>query len=326
MQTQTRKFPLVLALAIGAGAATLLPALAVRAQPLATNNSWLDQPLSNWNRPTTDFPRLPRPVAATNLDQCRETLRQPTQPAEFALTRRGWNLFGPVQSFGTVQLIMATSGFDGMCRPMGYQAFVYVEGRYAGTLSPVLMDSRSDGALSNARLISPTAINAEFLRYTSTDARCCPTRTSVVNYRVRADEVPDLLPISVSTQTNCQANRSENSPSDQNRADLTSGRWQLTALGNQPLNSGNLFIEFDAPSGRFSGSSGCNRFMGSFEGTGEMLRLSPIASTRRACLDPAAQQIETEYWQALELVTRFEIQGNRLRLYQNNRLVLQFRR
>ncbi|MCU0533690.1 MAG: META domain-containing protein [Hydrococcus sp. Prado102] len=290
----------------------------------AQSHSWLDSPLVNWNE-SSDFPRLPEPVEATNVQQCRESVREPESDAEGALTRRGWHLFGSVQSFGTTQLIMATSGFDGMCRPVSYQAFIYVEGRYAGTLSPILMDSRADGALINARLISTRNISAEFVRYSKSDPLCCPSQTSFVSYSVRPDEVPDLVPTDVLTRANCQTNEQQNAESNDMDA-LFGNRWMLAAISDEQSNKSEPYIEFDSQKQRFFGSGGCNRFTGSFESSGTTLKLSPIVSTRRACIDNATQRIETEFFQALESVTRFEIQADTLRLYENDRLVLTFRK
>ena len=40
---------------------------------------------------------------------------------------------------------------DGMCRPNLYQDFVFVDGKFARTLSPSLMNARSDGASQKVR-------------------------------------------------------------------------------------------------------------------------------------------------------------------------------
>ena len=53
-----------------------------------------------------------------------------------------------------------------MCRPWSYQVFVFVGERFAGTLSPVLMDARTDGAWQAVRIGSRLRLAAEFLRYT----------------------------------------------------------------------------------------------------------------------------------------------------------------
>jgi hypothetical protein len=186
------------------GLTTLLPTASAIAQSDSPSTSWLDRPPSSWNKSSGGFPRLPNPQPATNLDRCRESVREPDSPLERALTKRGWKLFGASQQFGITQLVMAASGFDGMCRPVGYQTFIYVEGRYTGTLSPVLMDSRTDGALIEARLTNANSITAEFTRYSQSDPLCCPSKTSSVTYAIRNDEVPNLTMTGVVTSRNCR--------------------------------------------------------------------------------------------------------------------------
>ena len=112
----------------------------------------------------------------------------------------GWTLFGPAQLFAATTVVMAKANVDGMCRPLRYQAFVFVDGRFAGTLSPVPMDSRTDGALSIVRLFRANEMVAEFTRYAATDALCCPSRTSTVIYRIdAAPRAPVVTPVSIST-------------------------------------------------------------------------------------------------------------------------------
>ena len=46
--------------------------------------------------------------------------------------------------------------------------------RFAGTLSPALMDSRTDGAFQAARLASPFHLTGDFVRYTAQDPSAVP--------------------------------------------------------------------------------------------------------------------------------------------------------
>ncbi|MDS3861479.1 META domain-containing protein [Thermosynechococcaceae cyanobacterium BACA0444] len=302
--------------------------LATLAQAPSDPSSWLDQPLTNWNRPTSDFPALPKPLPATNISQCVSQIRQPSLDAERAVVAKGWKLFGPLQTYDTTQLFLATSGFDGMCRPMGFQAFVYVEGRYAGTLSPVLMDSRSDGVLYAPYLNSGSEINVEFARYRSTDPLCCPSGKSFVTFKIRPDEVPDLIATTVTTTENNGNNSTPVSTSSPSMV-LAGPKWYLQAIGNQriPLEQVKAnppYVEFNASEQRYFGSGGCNRFTGGFRGTGNALKLGPAASTKMACLQGNVQEIESQFFQAMGKVTRYEIQGNTLRLYAQNQLALVF--
>jgi uncharacterized lipoprotein YbaY len=145
--------------------------------------SWLDRPLTNWNNANGVVPNAPQPVAAIPAN-CRDQIRTPESVADRALTRAGWSLFGASQTFGVVTVINGTAGTDRACRPSQYNTFVFVNNRFAGTLSPTIMDSRSDGALVNARLNNLESISADFSRYRSSDDRCCPSQTSYVNYTI----------------------------------------------------------------------------------------------------------------------------------------------
>lgn len=170
------------------------------AQPVQPPPSWLDSPLANWNRQGKDLPQLPRPVRTGDspmAGRCHDQVRQPVVAAEKAVVKLGWTLYGPAQIFAGARVFTAMAGVDGMCRPLGYQAFVYVEGRYAGTLSPVPMNSRTDGALTTIRLVNATRIVGEFARYRDTDPLCCPFAISVVTYSLRNDEIPALTAMSV---------------------------------------------------------------------------------------------------------------------------------
>jgi hypothetical protein len=122
---------------------------------------------------------------------------------DVTLAQAGWHLFTQYQSGWGVKIVPGASSFDGMGRPTGYQDFVFVDGTFAGTLSPDLMDSRTDGALSGVFLTGANSLNAEFLRYTPSDPLCCASGTSFVTYRIdRTDAGPVVVAESVTTQHN----------------------------------------------------------------------------------------------------------------------------
>ncbi len=87
------------------------------------------------------------------------------------------------------------------------------------------------------------------------------------------------------------------------------GNWRLANMtaGNSPmpmLPSEDLTLEF--ADGKISGSGGCNRFMGSYETTGQSLSIGPLASTFKACEESIMSQ-EMGYLQALQAAQRYEI-------------------
>lgn len=297
-------------------------AFSASAQQIGSGGAWLDRPLVNWNRAASGLPQLPRPVAVggTSDNRCFEQIRQPETAAERALTKLGWRLYGATQSFEKTQIVTALSGFDGMCRPLAFQAFVYWEGRYVGTLAPARMDSRADGALTDFRLVSPTSVTAEFARYNQSDALCCPSKISRVTYNLRRDDVPTLAPVNVMTDAACQTTGQTENPSGSNNVDALAGRrWVLTDIGNQPVSADKPFIEFNSQERRISGDAGCNLFSGGYEMSGAKLKFTNVAGTLRACVDARASRLETRFLQTLDRVTEYVVAGDTLRLYANNR-------
>ena len=292
------------------------------AQQSVSGGAWLDRPLLNWNRTAGGLPQLPRPAVGGGMSEsrCLDQIRQPETAAERALTRLGWRLYGATQSFGQTQIVTALSGFDGMCRPLQFQAFVYWEGRYAGTLAPAAMDSRADGSLTDFQLVSPTNISAKFVRYASSDALCCPSRISSVYYALRRDDVPTLAPVNATTDQACQTTGQTENPSGGNDADALAGRrWVLIRIGNQRVNADKPFIEFNNQESRVSGDAGCNLFSGGYEMSGAKLKFTNVAGTLRACSDARANRLETRFLQTLSRVTEYVVAGDTLRLYANNR-------
>jgi len=66
--------------------------------------------------------------------------------------------------------------------------------------------------------------------------------------------------------------------------------------------------------GTVSGDAGCNRFTGPYEAEGTMIRIGLLASTLRACADPAVEQQEADYLAALQLARTFSLDGGNLTL------------
>jgi heat shock protein HslJ len=141
---------------------------------------------------------------------------------------------------------------------------------------------------------------------------------------LRRDDIPTLAPETVSHAVTPQTSGSPKPGSDAGTAQLFGKRWTLTEMENRSFSANEPNIEFDRDLKRTSGSSGCNRFTGTFQIDGSMLKLSRIAGTRRACLDPNGQRVETSFLKLLETTTRFEVQGNTLRLLADEAPVLVF--
>src|SRR5262252_1081662 len=148
--------------------------------------NWLDSSSATaWNRPGTPIPYAPQ---AQNPDpRCRALARSPQSDEDRQLRTHGWDLVGPPSAAKDIQVIAATADYDGMCRPRQYQSFVFAHGVFVGTLSPHLMDSRTDGALSQVTIESDRKLRVKYLRYAATDPLCCASRTTTVTFAIDAD-------------------------------------------------------------------------------------------------------------------------------------------
>ncbi len=113
-------------------------------------------------------------------------------------------------------------------------------------------------------------------------------------------------------------------PSPATPGTLFGKQWKLTEVAGSAVKTSPAHIEFDRAANRFSGNGGCNLIAGNFQVNGTSIRFSEAVSTKRACIDREVQQIETDFFAALEQANRFEIERNVLKLYAGEREVLTF--
>ena len=125
---------------------------------------------------------IPQAPAIQNPDvRCRTSEIAPSTPEQSQLAARGWRLesFWPAVSSGGLVVVAALAEYDGMCRPFEYNVFVFSGGQFAGTLSPVNMNSRFDGALFFSGQVAVIGaggmLATDFIRYADTDPLCCPS-------------------------------------------------------------------------------------------------------------------------------------------------------
>ena len=99
--------------------------------------------------------------------------------------------------------------------------------------------------------------------------------------------------------------------------------WRAEKLTNryvpQQLNVRIIFDQND----RLYGFAGCNNFNGSYKQRSNQLTIQPLASTRKFCADSSA--LEQQFTQSLQSADRAEVNGNKLQLFKNNQLILQFK-
>jgi heat shock protein HslJ len=97
------------------------------------------------------------------------------------------------------------------------------------------------------------------------------------------------------------------------------GSWEVSsfftgAAVSSPMPGSTLTLEFAA--GTVAGSGGCNTFGGPYEVSGsDGIRVGPLASTLRACADPALDTQEQQYLAALGLAKTYRVTGDTLTLF-----------
>jgi len=171
--------------------------LASGAAPVRADGAWLDEkPIKPWNQAGMS---VPRPLAEdapfpANEERCAARIRQPENAADQAVVDAGWTLYESYRAGWGISVVFATVGTDGMCRPWGYQQFVFVNGVFAGTVSPVPMYSRTDGSGSVLSFDGDGRISASFARYDDKDPLCCPSKPSAfVEFKIDRNERGSFL-------------------------------------------------------------------------------------------------------------------------------------
>ena len=99
--------------------------------------------------------------------------------------------------------------------------------------------------------------------------------------------------------------------------------WHLVRLGADTPSVASGTIAF-GPDGRVSGTTGCNRFTGSYAlGSSGAITLSQVGATKMACPGPAMEQ-EARVLEALGRAARVEVRGTRLTLLTGGTALLTF--
>lgn len=152
-----------------------------------TTGSWLDIDLENWNQAGASVPRPPKSNSESPAT-CPELLRTPTTSEEKEIARAGWFPLSLLRINSEMTVATGYLGVDGMCRPDEYQAFVFVRGVFAGTLSPEVMRARGEGSLGKILFDdSRDILIGEFSRYKPSDSMCCASGVLQVEYLVQRD-------------------------------------------------------------------------------------------------------------------------------------------
>jgi len=168
----------------------------------AQDDLWLDRPLAGWNTPGAELSpaSITSDSRASLMERC-SLVPHRTTAAERALYAAGWVPqwhFDRQALRGDVEIVAGVTTATENCEPSGLNLFVFVNGDFAGTLSPGAMHSRRDGAIGAVRILGGDSVTAEFARYASTDTECCPSSRVRVTFKVdRSGAQPMIVPVSV---------------------------------------------------------------------------------------------------------------------------------
>jgi hypothetical protein len=122
------------------------------------------------------------------VEYCRPQLYTAVTPEDKMVSKAGWFLFQKSTSRGGISIVIGGAASDSMCRPLGFQDFVFVDGVYAGTLSPIAMNAREDGeGLYDVSIPEERKIAVDFRRFAERDPLCCPSRVTRVEYEIREE-------------------------------------------------------------------------------------------------------------------------------------------
>jgi heat shock protein HslJ len=102
--------------------------------------------------------------------------------------------------------------------------------------------------------------------------------------------------------------------------DLAGSNWEATNFNNGQqavvgvLEGTTLTASF-GKDGRLTGNAGCNNYNGPYKVNGTQIAIGPLASTMKACSDPAGiMDQETQFTAALQSAATYQIEGNVLEL------------
>ncbi|MBL7741399.1 MAG: META domain-containing protein [Chitinophagaceae bacterium] len=109
-------------------------------------------------------------------------------------------------------------------------------------------------------------------------------------------------------------------------AKLEDHKWYLSVIykadGYTQVMTRKAFIFFNTAEGKVSGNGSCNSFGGKVTAEGNTLSFGHLFSTKMYCQD--VQSIEDDLFGKLQKVTRYEIKGDTLLLYEGDNLVFEF--
>ena len=170
---------------LSSGALLIIATTVLSAQPKPL---WLDQRLTEWNQVGASVATAPTTLDAQASLEKRCGSPKSASPESIAAVRRGrWAPFLHLDETiarNGIEVIGGMTAATPGCEPEAFNLFVFVDGAFAGTVSPAAMMPARDGAAGAVRITSAETMTVEFARYTPRDAACCPSSRVRVSYRI----------------------------------------------------------------------------------------------------------------------------------------------
>lgn len=133
-----------------------------------------------------------------------------------------------------------------------------------------------------------------------------------------------LALVSVSILSGCKPSNKINKVVGITKATLENTRWALIELRAEIITLENKpYLMFAKKSLVLNGFGGCNQLAGSYEVSGQKIKLNNIAATRMFCQESMA--VETSFLQSMQVINAYRLEGQELVLLQDDTLIARFR-
>ncbi len=110
-------------------------------------------------------------------------------------------------------------------------------------------------------------------------------------------------------------------------SDLVNNQWILQHLSDEPVIKDTKITLSVSRNGKIRGHSGVNNYFGSWQLDGQKVKSSRMSATKKFALDPKGiMEQEQRYLGFLSKVTRWDLVGDELHLYVDNKVTIKLHR
>lgn len=106
-------------------------------------------------------------------------------------------------------------------------------------------------------------------------------------------------------------------------AKLEGTSWVLVSDVPEGAKAPSLTLQSDGH--KVAGSTGCNRFFGQYTLEGQALQFGAMGSTKMACVEPSAMDLEKRFLETLTRTRTYGISGDILELRDGDAVLARFR-